>query len=114
MSYIDDVYYLNDQLWTLKNSRTSFMRHVRRLIYKIHETIENFENTEKVLFLVEQLNVIFVKLKDAIFNSIELWLSPEEIENANEILCDKNSELSLSKTILNHNLNLQNFKCSYL
>ena len=50
MSSIDDVYYLNDQLWTLKNSRTSFMRHVRRLIYKIHETIENLENIDNVLF----------------------------------------------------------------
>ena len=37
-----------------------------------------------------QLNVIFEKLKDTIFSFIELLPSPEEIENANEILCKQN------------------------
>ena len=67
MSYIDNVDDLNEQLWSLKNSRKAFIGHVTRLINKIHEATENLENTEKVLFLAEQLNVIFKKLKDTIF-----------------------------------------------
>ena len=51
------------------------------------------ENTEKVLRLTEQLNVIFEKLKGTNFNFIELSSSPEEIENANEILCEENSRV---------------------
>ena len=51
------------------------------------------ENTEKVLCLTEQLNVIFKKLKGTIFNFIELSLSTEEIENANEILCGQSSRV---------------------
>ena len=49
------------------------------------------ENTEKVLCLAEQLNVIFEKLKGTIFNFIELLPSIEEIKNAIEILCEQNS-----------------------
>ena len=59
MSYIDDVDHLEEQLSPLKNSRKAFIGHATCLINKIHEAIENFENTEKVLFLTEQLNVIF-------------------------------------------------------
>ena len=57
------------------------------------------ENTEKVLCLTEQLNVIFEKLKGTNFNFIELSSSPEEIEmkfewkNANEILYEQNSRV---------------------
>ena len=50
-------------------------------------------NTEKALCLTEQLNVIFEKLKDTIFNFIELSPFVEEIENANEILCEQNSRV---------------------
>ena len=49
------------------------------------------ENTEKVLCLADQLNVNFEKLEGTIFNFIELSPFPEEIENANEILCEQNS-----------------------
>ena len=49
------------------------------------------ENTEKILCLADQLNVIFEKLEGTIFNFIELLPFPEEIENANEILCEQNS-----------------------
>ena len=63
MSYIDDVGHLEEQLSSLKNRRKAFIGHVTHLINKIHEAIENLENTEKVLCLTEQLNVIFVKLK---------------------------------------------------
>ena len=93
MSYVDDVDHLEAQLPPLKNSRKAFIGHVTRLINKIHEAKENLENTEKVLCLTEQLNVIFEKLKGTIFNFIELSLSPEEIENANEILCEQNSRV---------------------
>ena len=93
MSYIDDVHHLEEQLLYLKNSRKAFIGHVTRLINKIHGAIGNGENTEKVLCLTEQLNVIFEKLKGTIFNFIELSPSPEEIENANEILCEQNSRV---------------------
>ena len=93
MSYVDDVDHLEEQLPSLKNSRKAFIGHVTRLINKIHEAKENLENTEKALCLTEQLNVIFEKLKGTIFNFIELSPSPEEIENANEILCEQNSRV---------------------
>ena len=93
MSYIDDVDHLEEQFSPLKNCRKAFIGHATRLINKILEAIENLENTEKVLFLTEQLNVIFEKLKGAIFNFIELSSSPEETENANEILCEQNSRV---------------------
>ena len=114
MSYVDDVDHLEAQLPSLKNSRKAFIGHVTRLLNKIHEAKENLENTEKVLCLTKQLNVIFEKLKGTIFNFIELSLSPEEIENANEILCEqKILELlkfrTLSKIILKHHPKLQKF-----
>ena len=93
MSYIDDVDHLEEQLSSLKNSRKAFIGHVTRLINKIHEAIDNLENTEKVLHFTEQLNVIFKKLKGTIFNFIELSPSPEEIENVKEILCEQNSRV---------------------
>ena len=71
------------------------------------------ENTEKVLCLAEQLNVIFEKLKGTIFNFIELSPSQEEIENANEILCEQSSRVieiqNMSKIILKHHPKLQKF-----
>ena len=75
----------------LKNSRKAFIGQVTSLINKIHGAIEKGENTEKVLCLTEQINVIFEKLKGTIFNFIELSPSPEETENANETLCEQNS-----------------------
>ena len=60
MSYIDDTDHLKEQLSSLKNSSKAFIGHVTRLINKIQEAIENLENTEKVLCLTEQLNVIFM------------------------------------------------------
>ena len=78
---------------SLKNSRKAFIGHVTRLINKIHEAIDNLENTEMVLCLTEQLNVMFKKLKGTTFNFIELSPSPEEIENVNEILCEQNSRV---------------------
>ena len=83
MSYIDDAYYINEWLLSLKNSRKAFKVHVTCLIKKIQEAIENLETTEKVLCLTEQLDVIVEKLKGTIFNFIELLPFPEEIENAN-------------------------------
>ena len=100
MSYIDDVDPLEEQLSSLKNSRKAFLGHVISLINKIHEAIENLENTEKVLCLTEQLNVIFEKLKGTIFNFTELSPSPEEIENANEIFCEQNSRVIKFQNIL--------------
>ena len=71
------------------------------------------ENTEKVLYLTVQLNVIFEKLKGTIFNFIELSSSQEEIENANEILCEQSSRVieiqNMSKIILKHHPKLQKF-----
>ena len=71
------------------------------------------ENTEKVLYLTVQLNVIFEKLKGTIFNFIELSPSQEEIENANEILCEQSSRVTeiqnMSKIILKHHPKLQKF-----
>ena len=97
----------------LKNRRKAFIGHVTRLINKIHESIENLENTEKVLYLTVQLNVIFEKLKGTIFNFIELSPSQEEIENANEILCEQSSRVieiqNMSKIILKHHPKLQKF-----
>ena len=58
------------------------------------------ENTEKVLCLAVQLNVLFEKLKGTIFNFIELLPSPEEIENANEILCKQNSRVTEIQNIV--------------
>ena len=68
MTYIDDVNYLNEQLpslktWKynyipmLKDSKKAFIGHITRLKLKIQEAIENLENTEKILFLAEQLKV---------------------------------------------------------
>ena len=71
------------------------------------------ENTEKVLYLTVQLNLIFEKLKGTIFNFIELSPSQEEIENANEILCEQSSRVieiqNMSKIILKHHPKLQKF-----
>ena len=55
MSYIDDVVYLAEQLPPLKNKRKLFRRHVTRFINKIHEVVENLENTKKFLCFPEQL-----------------------------------------------------------
>ena len=90
----------------LKNRRKAFIGHVTRLINKIHESIENLENTEKVLYLTVQLNVISEKLKGTIFNFIELSPSQEEIEMRTKFFANKVLELSkfrtLSKIILKH------------
>ena len=77
-------------LSSLKNSRKEFIRYVTRLINKIHKTIEKLENTEVLRFYVWLSNfVILKKLK----GFIEVLLSPEEKENANEIICEEDSRV---------------------
>ena len=77
-------------LSSLKNSRKEFIRYVTRLTNKIHKTIEKLENTEVLRFYVWLSNfVIFKKLK----GFIEVSLSPEERENANEIICEEDSRV---------------------
>ena len=55
MSYIDDVVFLTEHLSLIKNSRKLFRRHITRFINKIHEAVENLENTKKFLCSPEQL-----------------------------------------------------------
>ena len=74
MSYIDDVDHLEEQLSSLKNSRKAFIGHVTRLTNKIHQAIGNLENTEKILCLTEQLNVILEKLKGTILTLLNYRL----------------------------------------
>ena len=73
------------------------------------------------MYLPEQLNVIFEKLKSTIFNFTELSPSLEEIENANQILCERNSIAievrTLSKIIVKQYPDLRQFvlqKCPNL
>ena len=73
------------------------------------------------MYLPEQLNVIFEKLKSTIFNFTELSPSLEEIENANQILCEQNSIAievrTLSKIIVKQYQDLRQFvlqKCPNL
>ena len=71
--------------------------------------------------MAKQLNGIFEKLKSTIFNFTELSPSLEEIENANEILCEQSSIVievrTLSKIIVKQHPNLRQFvlrKCPNL
>ena len=73
------------------------------------------------MYLPEQLNVIFEKLKSTIFNFTDLSPSLEEIENANQILCEQNSIAievrTLSKIIVKQYPDLRQFvlqKCPNL
>ena len=89
--------------YALQNSRKALIGYVTRLINEIDVAIENLENTEKVLCLAEQINIIFGKLKGIIFNFIELSSCPKEIENANKILCKQNFRvIEIQNTVENY------------
>ena len=53
--------------------------------------------------MAKQINISLGKLKETIFNFIELSPSPEEIENANEILCEQNFRvIEIHNTVENY------------
>ena len=91
-----------ENLVTLRRSRSAFIKNITRLINKINEKLSLNGNFKTIKCLEEQLYQIFKKLKSVNDEYISSAMNPGDIENASEMYFEHHSKVIDTSPSIEH------------